>query len=81
MRARRGLTPLQVCERAYLPATDVVIPEDASRIRAALEMLPEEQKQTLELAFYDGYTNLDISKLLNASLDTVRSRIQVALAE
>lgn len=61
-------------------------PEDAAasalqeqRLRAALEALPQEQRQALALAYFWGYTHGEIAEMLNQPLGTVKTRIRSAL--
>ncbi|MGA1204939.1 MAG: RNA polymerase sigma factor [Opitutales bacterium] len=51
-----------------------------SWIEAHLQLLPERQRQTLELAFFDGYTQHEISQLLDRPLGTVKSDLYRGLA-
>jgi RNA polymerase sigma factor (sigma-70 family) len=47
----------------------------ADQVRAAMHSLPFQQRQTLLLAFYGGYTHREISELVEVPLGTVKSRI------
>jgi RNA polymerase sigma-70 factor (ECF subfamily) len=49
------------------------------RVRAALSNLPADQQEALALAYFGGYTHQQISKLLNQSLGTVKTRIRLAM--
>ena len=49
------------------------------RIRAALAKLPPEQKQALILAYFDGYTQSQIAKLLAQPLGTIKTRLRLAM--
>ncbi len=46
------------------------------RVRAAVASLPDEQRQALALAFFQGYTHSEIAGLLDQSLGTVKGRIR-----
>ncbi|HET9050244.1 MAG TPA: sigma-70 family RNA polymerase sigma factor [Candidatus Dormibacteraeota bacterium] len=48
-------------------------------IRRLLGNLPAEQRQTLELAYYGGYSQSEISTLLGVPLGTVKGRARMAL--
>jgi RNA polymerase sigma-70 factor (ECF subfamily) len=49
------------------------------RIQAALAQLPQEQKQALELAYFNGYTQRQISEVLKQPLGTIKTRLRLAL--
>lgn len=49
------------------------------RIQSALAQLPEEQKQALELAYFNGYTQRQIAERLNQPLGTVKTRLRLAM--
>jgi RNA polymerase sigma-70 factor (ECF subfamily) len=52
---------------------------DSKAVRRALGGLPEEQRLTLELAYYGGLTQQEISQLLNQPLGTVKTRTRLAM--
>ena len=49
------------------------------QIREALNTLPEEQIKILELAYFSGYTHVEISNLLDLPLGTVKGRMRLGL--
>ena len=49
------------------------------QIREALNTLPEEQLKILELAYFSGYTHVEISNLLDLPLGTVKGRMRLGL--
>ena len=49
------------------------------RVREALKTLPEEQLKTIELAYFSGYTHLEIAELLGLPLGTVKGRVRLGL--
>ena len=49
------------------------------RVREALETLPQEQLKILELAYFSGYTHVEISDLLGVPLGTVKGRMRLGL--
>jgi RNA polymerase sigma-70 factor, ECF subfamily len=53
--------------------------EDAVSVRTALATLPQDQKQAIELAFFDGLTHAEISAKLGAPLGTIKTRIRLGL--
>ncbi len=49
------------------------------RIHVALAQLPEEQKQALVLAYYNGYTQRQIAEVLKQPLGTIKTRLRLAM--
>lgn len=53
--------------------------DDAARVRSALGLLPEEQRQTIELAFFTDMTHAEIAEKNGEPLGTVKARIRRGL--
>src|SRR5215216_3484843 len=49
------------------------------QVREALNTLPPEQLKILELAYFSGYTHMEISNLLDLPLGTVKGRMRLGL--
>ena len=49
------------------------------RVREALKTLPREQLKVLELAYFSGYTQVEIAELLGLPLGTVKGRMRLGL--
>jgi RNA polymerase sigma-70 factor, ECF subfamily len=49
------------------------------QVREALRILPPEQLKVLELAYYAGYTHVEIADLLDLPLGTVKGRMRLGL--
>src|ERR687890_1917401 len=49
------------------------------QVREALNTLPPEQLKILELAYFSGYTHVQISDLVDVPLGTVKGRMQLGL--
>lgn len=48
-------------------------------VRAAIAQLPAEQKQSLALAYFKGYTHTQIAEILQEPLGTVKTRLRSAM--
>ncbi|MFN7963901.1 MAG: sigma-70 family RNA polymerase sigma factor [Thermoanaerobaculia bacterium] len=53
--------------------------EARRQVRGALATLPAEQRQALELAFFEGLTHTEVAARLGAPLGTVKSRILLGM--
>lgn len=53
--------------------------ERASALRYALEGLPAEQSSVIELAYYGGYTQMEIAEMFDAPVGTIKGRIRLGL--
>ncbi len=51
------------------------------QIRAALDLLSEEQRQVVQLAFYEDSPHSEIAERLDLPLGTVKSRLRLALGK
>jgi len=49
------------------------------QVREALRTLPKEQLKILELAYFSGYTHVEIAELLGLPLGTVKGRMRLGL--
>ena len=49
------------------------------QVREALKTLPKERLKTLELAYFSGYTHVEIAELLDVPLGTVKGRMRLGL--
>jgi RNA polymerase sigma-70 factor (ECF subfamily) len=84
-RDRRGSLGRDIV--AHEPVAPVESPEELTgdaieraRIRRALASLPEAQRVTLEVAFFDGLTYSEIAARENVPLGTIKSRAARAIA-
>lgn len=50
--------------------------ESQAAVRSALERIPEEQREAIEMAFFKGMSQTEISETLSAPLGTVKARIR-----
>jgi len=61
------------------PEAVVVSADEALRVRQALVELPENQRDLVELAYYDGLTHVEIAERTGVALGTVKTRIRSAM--
>ena len=52
---------------------------EARSVREALETLPGEQNQVIELAYFGGFTHSQIAEMLNMPIGTVKGRMRLGL--
>jgi RNA polymerase sigma-70 factor (ECF subfamily) len=81
-------------KRADLPAPDAVadalgdaggedpaLGPDRTAVRNALAQLPAEQRQVLELGYFEGLSSSEIAERVRAPIGTVKSRVAAALSK
>jgi RNA polymerase sigma-70 factor (ECF subfamily) len=55
--------------------------DDAKQVRSALDELPAEQRQVIELAYFGGFTHAEIAQMLELPAGTVKGRMRLGLAK
>ena len=84
LRARRRRPVQPLVEGVDPPDTQDVLAQAASNVdaaaaRSALNTLPPEQRQAIELAYFGGLTHTEIATQLAAPIGTVKGRIRLGL--
>jgi len=86
-RKRRGITPRELpLELERMPEApndtwaEFVNTLDGDSIRECLDQIPKEQREAIQLAYFDGYTQPEISESTGIPLGTVKGRIRIGMA-
>jgi RNA polymerase sigma-70 factor, ECF subfamily len=61
------------------PEEEAAASLERAAVRAALAALPAEQRQAVLLAYFGGYTQIEIAELTGVPLSTVKGRMRLAL--
>lgn len=61
------------------PWREVSLSLERTAVREALNSLPLEQRQAVELAFFGGYSHREIADMAGVPLSTVKGRMRIAL--
>jgi len=80
----RDVSAEGVVERMPAPddvAVDAERREDARGVRSALRDLPAEQRQVIELAYFGGFSHLQIAEMLDVPAGTVKGRMRLGLSK
>jgi RNA polymerase sigma-70 factor, ECF subfamily len=67
---------LEAPERTDAQALDRAV---SSEIRGALGELPAEQRRVIELAYFGGFTHVEIASMLDTPVGTVKGRMRLGL--
>jgi RNA polymerase sigma-70 factor (ECF subfamily) len=53
--------------------------DEAAGVRRALDTLPDDQRRTIELAYFGGFSHSEIAELLDEPVGTVKGRMRLGL--
>ena len=68
-------------EAAERTEVEVARREEAGEVRSALQSLPPDQLRVIELAYFGGFTHIEIAEMLGAPLGTIKGRMRLGLAK
>lgn len=72
---------IQFAKSSGDPIEDAQIVERRAIVQAAINQLPDAQRQMIELAFYQGLSHSEIAAQTSLSLGTVKTRIRLGLGK
>ncbi len=58
------------------PLDSLVVGERAEIVKSALQQIPTEQREVIQIAYYGGYSQSEIAAKLNLPLGTVKTRMR-----
>jgi RNA polymerase sigma-70 factor (ECF subfamily) len=61
------------------PWHEVALSLERAAVRDAMASLPAEQRQVVEMAYFGGYTHIEIADMTRVPLGTVKGRMRLAL--
>jgi RNA polymerase sigma-70 factor (ECF subfamily) len=80
--ARRRSDDETAAERLAAPERveeDVARRDEAAAVRAAIDRLPADQVKVIELAYFGGFTQVEIAGMLETPVGTVKGRMRLGL--
>ena len=72
-------TQFSLQDEAANPEESTALSEERKRIQKALDQLPAEQRQLLELAYFNGLSHSELASRLGQPLGTVKTRIRMGM--
>jgi RNA polymerase sigma-70 factor, ECF subfamily len=79
---RRRASAEGIEEREEAPErteVEVARREEARHVQGALDTLPEDQRRTIELAYFGGFSQSQIADMLDTPIGTVKGRMRLGL--
>jgi RNA polymerase sigma-70 factor, ECF subfamily len=84
VRDSRDVGEERIAERLAAPDSteaEVVRRDEAQTVRVALAVLPAEQRAVIELAYFGGFTHVQIAEMLELPIGTVKGRMRLGLTK
>lgn len=66
-------------EAPELTEVEVARREEVRHVQSALDSLPEDQRRTIELAYFAGFSHSQIADMLDTPIGTVKGRMRLGL--
>ena len=66
-------------DRTADPQQEAVLEEERAAVRAAMDVLPPEQRRVLQLAYFGGLTQVEIARYTGYPLGTVKTRVRLGM--
>jgi len=73
------LGTVALADNSYNPSEQALKAEQTEQVRQAIELLPERQRATLILAYYQQLSYTDVAEVLGCSVGTVKTQMFRAL--
>jgi RNA polymerase sigma-70 factor (ECF subfamily) len=78
---QKNLQSRELTENAYHAAGSIEINTDKIGLRKVVHSLKEEYRLLIELSYFEGFTQDEISKMMGIPLGTVKTRMRSALTQ
>lgn len=75
------MAEIQISTSDVDPLEEAIILERRDRVASVLKTLPDEQRQVIELAYYQGLTQSQIASQTGLALGTIKTRIRLGLGK
>ncbi len=70
---------MNIKEETPLPADQIVAQSEFDMVKYAMNSLPAEQRIVVEMSYFGGFTQVEISEMTDQPLGTVKTRMRLAL--
>ena len=70
---------MNIKEETPLPADQIVAQSEFDMVKHAMKALPAEQRKVVEMSYFGGFTQVEISEMTDQPLGTVKTRMRLAL--
>ena len=73
------LGAVAVADNSYDPSQEAIMAERKEQVRQAIELLPEKQRATLVLAYFQQLSYTEVAQVMGCSIGTVKTQMYRAL--